>query len=272
MKKLQVSVRVFVLVIIGVLFVNGCVFSTAAQTPTSHISSGQASLVFGDEFNGSELDLAKWYLFSGTPIESGGWITLAGANIQSKTEFTGGVLTGIIRSTDWRPLGEFTDSSFGFEIWGGADGICHYGVIFKASGQLGLLRSQPDAEGKCKDQSKNIPGHTVPDDPVYQDFIAIPNWDAMKASNTLAFTLTWSSSVTLEVSDGSLVGLVFTDTSPAIPSVPLRIRLYAHTFAAPLSTDTFALDYVRLYADHVVYLPVISREGYLPNAVGVTPG
>ena len=46
-------------------------------------------------------------------------------------------------------------------------------------------------------------------------------------------------------------GQVHTDTSDAIPTVPLKFRLYA------TPTETYKIDYVRFYACHVVYLPII---------------
>jgi hypothetical protein len=231
----------------------------AVVAATAAVRATRVPVLFGDDFNVNELDRAKWDAYKGVPIVSSGWLTLSGAEIQSKPEFSGGILQGIIQSPDWKPQGEFTDSSFGYEIWAGADGKCHYGVVFKASGQLGLLRSQPDMENKCAGQSAGIPGRD-PDDPLYQDFLAIPNWNAIKATGTVAFTLTWSTGVTLEVSGGLSNGRVYTDASPAIPAVPLKIRLYAHTYASLAVTDTYRLDYVRLYPDHIGILPIISAS------------
>jgi len=131
-------------------------------------------------------------------------------------------------------------------------------VVFKANGQLGLLRSQPNPENKCAGQSIGIPKRD-PDDPLYQDFLAIPNWNTITATGTVAFTLTWSTGVTLEVSGGLSNQRVYTDTSPAIPTVPLKIRLYAHTFVSPTVTETYRLDYVRSHPNHIVYLSIISR-------------
>jgi hypothetical protein len=224
-----------------------------AQTTTSLMLSTQPTLVFSDEFGSNELDLSKWDVYTGIPTVSGGWLTLPGAEIQSKREFICGTLQGVIRSTDWKPHDEFTDSSFGLEIWKGTDGTCHHGVVFKANGHLGLLRSELVTNSTCVSQSVGIPGHQ-PNDPKYQDFLAIPNWNAITATGTVTFTLTWSKSVTLEVSGGQSSGQVYTDTSDAIPTVSLKIRLYA------TPTETYQIDYVRFYACHVVYLPVILRQ------------
>jgi hypothetical protein len=226
---------------------------TMAPTTTSLMLTPQAPILFSDEFDGNGLDLSRWEVYTGTPTVSGGWLTLPGAEIQSKREFVCGTLQGVIQSSDWKPHDEFTDSSFGFEIWEGADGKCHHGVVFKANGHLGLLRSKPDTENKCEGQSEGIPGRD-PDDPYYQDYLAIPNWNAITATDTITFTLTWSKSVTLEVSGGQFSGQVYTDTSPTIPTVPLKIRLYAQP------TETYNIDYIRLYACHVVYLPIILHQ------------
>jgi len=224
-----------------------------AQRTKSLMLSAQSTLVFSDEFDGNELDLSKWDVYAGTPTVSDGWLTLHGAEIQSKQRFVCGTLQGVIQSSDWKPHDQFTDSSFGLEMWEGADGKCHYGVVFKANGHLGLLRSEPDGNGECAGQSDGIPGHE-PDDPKYQAYPPIPNWNAIRATGTVAFTITWSKSVTLEVNGGQSSEQVYTDTSDAIPTVPLKIRLYA----AP--TETYKIDYVRFYVCHVVYLPIILRQ------------
>jgi hypothetical protein len=180
-------------------------------------------------------------------------LTLPGADIQSVPAFSCGALQGVIRSADWKPHGEFTDSSFGFEIWEGTDGKCHQGVVLKASGQLGLLRSKPDAEGKCAGQSADIPGRH-PDDPFYQDYLAIPSWGAISAAGTVTFTLTWSQGVTLKVRGGQSGEEMVRATSPAIPDVPLKIRLYA----TPI--ETYEVDFIRLYPCRALYLPLATRD------------
>jgi hypothetical protein len=224
-----------------------------AQTTAPLMLSTQSILVFSDEFDGDVLDPSKWEVYTGTPTVSGGWLTLHGADIQSKQRFVCGTLQAVIQSSDWMPHDELTDSSFGLEIWEGADGKCHYGVVFKANGHLGLLRSEPVTNSTCVSQSVGIPGHQ-PDDPKYQAYPPIPNWDAIRATGTVAFTLTWSKSVTLEVNGGQSSGQVYTDTSEAIPTASLKIRLYA------MPTETYQIDYVRFYACHVAYLPIILRQ------------
>lgn len=229
------------------------------QTPTSLIFTAQAPILFNDKFDGTKLVTSTWDVFTGTPSVSGGWLTLPGAEIQSKPTFSCGILQGVIQSSDWKAQNDFTDSSFGFEIWEGPNGVCHHGVVFKANGHLGLLRSEPVTNSSCISQSVGIPGHQ-PNDPKYQDFLAIPNWNMITATGTVAFTLTWSKSVTLEASGGQSNGQVYTDTSLAIPTVPLKIRLYAHTFTETGISETFKLDYIRLYGCNVVYLPTILHQ------------
>jgi hypothetical protein len=225
---------------------------TAKHTTATLASPGQIPL-FADEFDGTALDRLKWDVYAGTPSVSDGWLTLPGADIQSIPAFSCGTLQGVIRSTDWKPYEEFTDSSFGFEVWEGADGRCHQGVVLKASGQLGLLSSRPDSQGNCAGQSAGIPGRH-PDDPYYQDYAAIPSWAAISAAGTVTFTLTWSEGVTLELSGGQASGQVHIDTSPAIPGVPLKIRLYA------VPAETYEIDFVRLYPCYAVYLPMATRD------------
>ena len=229
-----------------------------APTTTYLPLTNQTSVLFSDEFDGNALDQSKWDVYKGTPTLGSGWLTLPAAEIQSKSDFSCGILQGVIQSSDWKPQSEFTDSSFGFEIWEGADGKCHHGVVFKPSGQLGLLRSEPNANNECAGQSAGIPGRH-PDDPLYQDFLAIPNWNAISTTGTITFTLTWSESLRLEVSGGQSSGQVHTDASLAIPTVPLKIRLYAHTFDTGV-TETYKIDYIRLYGCHTIYLPIVLHQ------------
>ncbi len=195
------------------------------------------SMSFNDDFDGSELDRGKWDVFGGNPVVGGGWLTLSSANIQSKSVFDGGVLQGVIQSSDWKPQqGQFTDSSFGFEIW---NGECHYGIVFKPSGHLAVLRPVPSTGGNCSG------------DPLYQAYPSIPNWDTIRAGGTVSFTLSWSSdSVTLKVSGNGQEGQAYY-AGQAVPNVPLKIRLYAQ------NGENYQIDYVRLCARNVVFLPIV---------------
>lgn len=203
-------------------------------------ADGCSPVLFNDEFGGSELDRDKWDVFEGNPT-GGGWLTLSGANIQSKPLFGGGILQGIIQSSDWKPLNQFTDSSFGFEIWTGSNNECHYGIVFKSSGHLAVLRPLPDADGKCSG------------DPLFQAYPPVSNWDTIRTGNTVSFTLSWcSDSVTLKVSGNGQEGQA-SYTGQALPNVPLKIRLYAQ------AAEEYKIDYVRLCAHHAVCLPIVSR-------------
>lgn len=224
----------------------------AGEAPPSLASTSKSCLAlavgrcspasFSDEFDGTELDLDKWDVFTGTPVVGGGWLTLSGADIQAKSVFRGGILQGVIQSSDWVSQSQLTDSSFGFEIWTGNNGKCHYGALFKASGHLAVLSPQPDANGDCSG------------DPLYQAYPPLSNWDAIRAGSTVSFTLHWySDSVALEVSGNGQEEQAFY-TGPAAPTVPLEIRLYAQP------SETYMIDSIRLCACYAVYLPVVMRQ------------
>jgi hypothetical protein len=211
--------------------------------PLSEMARAANVLVLKDNFNGANgtpPNPKKWDMFDDNPIVvilSGGAGTPA--SIQSKPEFKFGygIMQMAITSADWQqqtlppctpstPTTDLcrTDSSFGFEIWRGANGKCHYGVILVANGHLGLLRAQPDADGNCSG------------DPVDQAHIPISNWDAVHAGGTVHITLTWApKGVTLYVSAGNTNDCTPTTGScgiafylgPAEPTNRLRIRLNA---------------------------------------------
>ena len=88
--------------------------------------------------------------------------------------------------------------------------------ILVANGHLGLLRSAPDAYNNCSG------------DPLFQAFIPISNWDAVRANGVIFVTLIWTpGSVTLHVSDGGTNRGTASHSGIAVPDVPLRIRLNA---------------------------------------------
>jgi hypothetical protein len=121
-------------------------------------------------------------------------------------------LEGDIQSSDWNPGAKFTDSSFGFEMW---KGKCHYGILFKASGHLAVLSSEPDITNNCTGDPKN------------QDYLEIPNWEIIRTGKDLSFKLTWEpDKVTLWVRGNYTEGQA-TYSGIAIPKVPQKIRLYA---------------------------------------------
>lgn len=210
--------------------------STGAAVVDMGADETVAVLLFRDEFDGSELDPAKWDVIQGIPTVGDGKLTLPGdttrAEIQSKAQFQYGVLQVAIESSDWVSQTQGTDSSFGFEIWTGANGQCHYGVILIANGHLGILRSQPDADNNCFG------------DPLHQAYLPISNWDSVRAAGRVYLTLTWSpGGVTLYVSDGSSNSGLASYTDEAEPAIPLEIRLNADV------GEIYHVDYVRVYRD-----------------------
>ncbi len=204
----------------------------------------QSGRGFGDEFNGTQLDRATWDVFRGTPTVSDGKLTLKGGateaervDVQSKQSLLYGVLTVALKSTNWQPQSgvpndQKTDSSFGVEIFAGANGGCHYSAILKADGHLGLLRPKPDANNNC---TGDPPSEG-------QAHIPLSNWDAIRAGQRVVMMLIWTpESVTLRISDGDkLNGIAISaPSSQAVPNVPMRIRLNADI------NETYEVDYVR---------------------------
>jgi uncharacterized protein (TIGR03437 family) len=207
----------------------------------AHAQGGRG---FSDEFNGTQLDRAKWDVFRGTPTVSDGTLTLKGGatealrvDVQSKQSLLYGVLTIALKSTHWQPQSgvpndQKTDSSFGVEIFAGANGGCHYSAILKADGHLGLLRPKPDANNNC---TGDPPSEG-------QAHIPLSNWDAIRAGQRVVMMLIWTpESVTLRISDGDkLNGIAISaPNSQAVPNVPLRIRMNADI------NETYEVDYVR---------------------------
>ncbi|MGH9854726.1 MAG: hypothetical protein ACREBD_33250, partial [Blastocatellia bacterium] len=217
---------------------------------SAHAQSGRG---FGDEFNGNQLDPAKWEVFKGSPTVAGGALTLNGgatrAEVQSKQGFLYGALTIALDSAHWKSQSGDTDSSFGVEIFTGANGQCHYSAILKANGHLGLLRPEPDASNNCSGDPRN------------QEHLPIPNWDSLRAGGRVVMLLIWSpGGVTLRVSDGAVGnGLVVSmPNSRAVPNVAMRIRLNADF------NEIYRVDYVR-WAD----LPPPIRSGeFVTSASG----
>jgi hypothetical protein len=202
--------------------------------PSRMTQAATAVPTFRDEFNGTILDPAKWVKIHGDPSLANGKLRLAGGTttlteIQSIPKFSYGVLQMSIRSAKWRAqTDQSSDSSFGFEIWQGANGQCHYSVILKTNGHLGVMRPQPDANGNCSG------------DPELQAHIPISNWDAVRAGRTLRITLTWAPrSVTLHVTSGANEGAA-SYFGVAEPTNWLKIRLNADT------GETYGIDYVRV--------------------------
>jgi uncharacterized protein (TIGR03437 family) len=201
---------------------------------TSISANAQSGRGFGDEFSGAQLDAAKWEVFKGAPTVADGRLTLNGgatrAAVQSRQSFLYGALTIALDSAHWKPQSGTTDSSFGVEIFTGANGQCHFSAVLKANGHLGLLRPEPDANNNCSGDPRN------------QEHPPVPNWDALRAGGRIVMLLLWSpGGVSLRVSDGN-AGNGFTVSmtdSKAVPNVAMRIRLNADL------NETYRVDYVR---------------------------
>jgi hypothetical protein len=206
--------------------------------PSSQTQAATAVPTLIEEFDGTTLDGTKWVKRHGNPSLANGKLTLAAgintaAEIQSLRKFSYGIVQMSITSSNWKPQSDQrTDSSFGFEIWQGANGQCHYSVVLKANGHLGLLRPQPDANGNCSG------------DPEFQSHLPIPNWDALRAGKTLRMTLTWApKSVTLHITSGSANQGGAYYFGVAEPTNSLKIRLNALN---PDKAETYKIDYVRV--------------------------
>ena len=189
--------------------------------------------IFADEFIGTSLNSKKWVVVHGNPRVANGKLTLTGgvsrrAEIQSRRKFGYSVMKMVITSSYWKPQNETTDSSFGYEIWKGANGNCHYGVVLVANGNLGLLRSEPDASGNCYG------------DPKFQAYVPISNWDVIRAGKTIRVTLIWDpTSVTLNVSSGTNSGTAYY-LGTAEPIDQLKICLNVDT------SEKYKINFVRI--------------------------
>lgn len=189
---------------------------------SSCLDEGTRTGSFVDDFLGQALNVRFWNVFHGTPQVMNGILVLAGdmatrAEIQSTMSFRPGVVLQIaLTSSDLKPQPPEvrTDTSFGFEFFTGANGQCHYGVLMTGKGVLGLLHPAPDANGNCSG------------DPLFQEYQALPNWESLRAGQTIIMTLIWTlAGATLHVS-GVNAGAVTRSTDlMAVPDVPLRLRL-----------------------------------------------
>lgn len=207
----------------------------------------QTQLSFQDEFNGEVLDLSRWHVFHGSPTTENGYLVLAGgaarAEVQSEPELQYATMTIKIVSSNWKPHTEFTDSSFGFEIWTGVNSSCHYGVILIANGHLGLLRAQPDSNNSCSG------------DPLHQAYLPIPRWDEIQAADAITLTLRWSAgSVALCADNGDAQGCA-SYAGEALPTLPLKIRLNADF------DETYQVDYVVAEPPQLVFSPTAAEIG-----------
>jgi len=157
-----------------------------------------------------------WNVYTGIPKVDGQEILIPGStDVQSEDVFYDGVLQGELLSLR-TPNGESSGSSLGFERWWSTSkGVCHYGVLLKTNGNLAVFSPKIDENGKCAG------------DLLVQDYLPIPNWDTIRAGGVISFTLGWNSKNVLLKVSGNGKEEQISYSGPAIPDVPLGIRLYA---------------------------------------------
>ena len=236
LSRIQLALLVLLFVVLA-LAAGGQVAVSRAGARSG--TSGQKPLLSDDFDMAGSPRSSRWVTYRGKPRATKGMLELDGAEVQSKDGFRYGVLEGVVYSTDWISPDRFTDSSFGFEIWAGAKGQCHAGVVFKPSGHLGLLNATPDPDGNCTGDP--VPGQE-------QAYVEISNWKAVCASGRVKFVLSWlPDKVLLQVSDGGSNQGEALYSGPVLPDKPLRVRLYAHTFASG-QADHFKIDSISLRA------------------------
>lgn len=214
-------------------------FLVALLTITPTLTNAQNGRGFQDEFNGTQLDASIWSVLNLPPTVSDGKLVLSGnatmrSEVQSKQNFSYGVLTVAIESSNWHAQSDpaDADASFGVEIFTGANGRCHYSAILKADGHLGLLRPQPDTGNNCTGDPPTTG----------QEHIRLSNWDAIRTGGKVVMILIWTpGGVTLRISDGNTLNgiAVSMANSQAVPNVQMKIRLNADT------NETYRVDYVR---------------------------
>ena len=233
--------------------------------PPSVTLEGGFQKLFKDDFNGRSIDPTKWDIIHGNPYLFNCGVVLTTTRIPgvpSKTELRSRRLFEpdsmlIIRATtqNWQGENKEGDTSFGFERW---YTNCHNAVIVTSDGQLGLIR--PEEGVDC----------SQPDPPTRECYLGIRDWATLR-KQPHEFAILWiSTGVTLSIDGVSNVTSAECIT-PAIPQIPLHIRLNANVFDEDLpgkgtqyDQDVLWIDY--LYVPrYVLYLPVILKNAvFLP--------
>jgi len=214
------------------------------------VRAARCEPVSADEFDGNQLDPAKWELVNGGAVVSGGKLTLnggtTGASVRTRGKFPPGGLAISIESTNWKPVTQTSGSSFGFEL---SDGKCCYVVVLTGNGNLGMLRSDPRS-GACSG------------DPEFQEYRAIPDWDAIRANGKVFLLLDWSASRVVARVAGGDMGVVrevasLSDTQAVSRlAMPVRFNVGAG--------ETVVFDYVR-YARRMTPLALVSAASFDPT-------
>lgn len=210
-----------------------------AQDPGPSAQPGRPGLdtpiVFRDEFGGAHLSKDKWDTFRGEVRVANGMLRVEDTDIQSRETFVHGILKGLVRSDNWPAQDEPTDSSWGFEVWGGENGQCHYAALFRADGYLDVILAQPGDDGNCFEDRA----------PPRQVHLPLSHWDLVRTAGPIHFALVWApSNVSLYVTDGRLNTGKATYVGPDVPAEPLRVRVSARGEEAGRN---FLVDHLRVH-------------------------
>jgi len=226
---------------------------------------------FSDDFNGRAIDSTAWVTVHGTPYLFNCSVVLTTTRrpgVPSKTELRShrsfapqSMLVISATTLNWQTENKQGDTSFGFEGW---DTNCHYAVIVTSDGQLALIR--PDEGADCS--------QTVP--LTRECYLDIQDWDALRREPH-EFAILWTStSVTLSIdgvsratwNDQTGTGCI----TPAIPQVPLPVRLNANVFNEDrerlpgeenhYDRDILWVDYLYV-PPYIVHLPIILKNNVI---------
>jgi hypothetical protein len=238
--------------------------------PSSEFGRVQKLLLLSDDFNGQAIDSTKWYTAYGASYLLNCSAVLTTTRIPSapiKTELRSHIAfrpnsTLVIRSTtqNWQGANKKGDTSFGFERW---YANCHHAIIVTSDGQLGLIRPEEGAD--C----------SQPNPPLRQCYLPIQDWNTLR-TQPHEFAIFWTSrGVTLSV-DG-VPNVIWDDqtsngcTTPAVPQVPLLVRLNANVFnenqaGSPdqYDQDVLWVDYLYVHIPMSGILPIIFKNAVIP--------
>lgn len=233
----------------------------SAPTPSVKLE-GRVQKLFRDDFNGRAIDSTKWDTVHGAPYLFNCSAVLTTTRIPSapiKTELRSHRFFEpnsmlVIRATteNWQGENKEGDTSFGFEGW---YTNCHNAVIVTSDGQLGLIRPE---DGVDCSQS---------DPPLRQCYRPIQDRPTLR-TGPHEFAILWTStSVTLTI-DGTPAATSTECITPAIPQVPLPVRLNANVFNEKrerlpgeenhYDRDVLWVDY--LYVPEGIGLPIILKN------------